>query len=420
MTKLTALKGADPDIYAAVMGEAHRQTEGMELIASENYISEAVLETMGTVFNNKYAEGYPGRRYYGGQTFTDEIENIARDRATKLFRADHANVQPHAGAPMNVAAYFALMEPGDNIIGMDLSHGGHLTHGHPLTYLTKIFNFYRYKMKDVETGELDYEELDRLAGEVKPKVLLVGFSTYPREVDYARVREIADKHECVAMADVAHIAGMIAGGALENPLDHGFDVVTTTTHKSLRGPRGGMILCKEEYAKAIDKSVFPGFQGGPIMQMIAAKAVAFKEAMKPEFKEYAHQVIKNSKAMAQEFMDNKCKLVTNGTDNHMMLIDTITSFNLSGKVVEQATDKVEIALNKNIIADDPRKPLDPSGIRVGTPAMTTRGVDEKGFQQIARWIIETAQSHDNESRLLELKKEVREFCLQYPLPGTNE
>ena len=420
MPKLNALKSEDSEIYAAVIGEATRQAEGMELICSENYISEAVLESMGTVFNNKYSEGYPGRRYYGGQQYTDEIENIAIDRAKKLFRAEHANVQPHAGAPANIATYFALMEPGDTILGMDLSHGGHLTHGHPVTYIAKIFNFIRYKMKNVETGEIDYDALEELAKKEKPKVIMVGFSAYPRELDYKRVREIADRVDAIAIADMAHIAGLIGADVLKNPFDFGFDVFLTTTHKTLRGPRGGMIMCKEEYAKKIDRSVFPGFQGGPIMQMIAAKAVAFKEALKPEFKVYAENVIVNSKAMAEELMEQGGKLITNGTDNHLCMMDTVTSFNATGKEVEQALDKMNITLNKNVIADDPRKPMDPSGVRIGSPAMTTRGVNEQGFRQIAQWIVEGAKNHSNESRLHELQKDVREFCLKYPLPGTNE
>ncbi len=419
MTKLSALKKADKDIYDAVIGETRRQEQGMELIASENYISEAVLETMGTVFNNKYAEGYPGKRYYGGQEFTDEIESIAIERAKKLFRCEHTNVQPHAGAPANIAAYFALMEPGDTIIGMDLSHGGHLTHGHPVTYIAKIFRFLRYKMKNIETGEIDYDALEKLALKEKPRIILVGFSAYPREIDYKRVREIADRCNAVTMADIAHLAGLIAGNALKNPFDFGFDVVTTTTHKTLRGPRGGMIMCRQDFAQKIDKSVFPGFQGGPIMQMIAAKAVAFREAMKPEFKKYAAQTIANSKAMAEEFMENGCRLITNGTDNHLVLIDAVKSFNLTGKQAEQTLDKVGITLNKNMIADDSRPPMDPSGIRVGTPAMTTRGVKEKGFRQTASWIMEACRNHDNEKKIEQIEKEVIQFCKKYPLPGKN-
>ena len=304
MPTYTALQTQDPDIYNALMGEMRRQVEGVELIASENYISPAVLETMGTVFNNKYSEGYPGKRYYGGQEFTDIVETLAIERAKKLFRCEHANVQPHAGCPANVAMYFALLEPGDTVMGMDLSHGGHLSHGHPVTYLTKIFKFVRYGMKDVETGEIDYDAMLAVALKEKPKILLGGFSAYPRELDYAKMKAIADEVGAVTVMDMAHIAGMIAGGALRNPFDDGFDIVTTTTHKTLRGPRGGMILARNaELGKKIDKSVFPGFQGGPIMQMVAAKAVAFGEALKPEFREYAAQIIRNSKHLAQFFMD---------------------------------------------------------------------------------------------------------------------
>src|SRR3989338_5549474 len=310
------LQAQDPDIYAALMGEMRRQRDGVELIASENYISPAVMEAMATVFNNKYSEGYPGRRYYAGQEYSDVIENLANERAKKLFNAGHANVQPHAGAPANVAMYFALLEPGDTVMGMDLSHGGHLTHGHPVTYLTKIFKFVRYKMKDIETGEIDYDDMREVALREKPKVLLAGFSAFPRSIDYAKMKAIADEVGAYTVADMAHIAGMIAGKVLRNPFDDGFDVITTTTHKTLRGPRGGMILCREaELGKKIDKSVFPGFQGGPIMQMVAAKAVAFGEALKPEFQEYAKQIIKNSKYMAKFLMDHGARLITNGTDN---------------------------------------------------------------------------------------------------------
>ena len=321
MPTYESLKQQDPDIFNAVAGEMQRQVEGVELIPSENYISAAVMETMASVFNNKYSEGYPGRRYYGGQTYTDIVESLAIDRAKRLFKAGHANVQPHAGAPANLAAYFALLEPGDTVLGMDLSHGGHLTHGHPVTYVTKIFNFVRYKMKDIETGEIDYDEMREVALREKPKIILAGFSAYPRELDYAKMNAIAEEVGAYAVADMAHIAGLIAGHAARNPFDDGFDVILTTTHKTLRGPRGGMILSREaKLGKKIDKSVFPGFQGGPIMQMVAAKAVAFAEALKPEFKDYARQIIVNAKHMAAKFMDSGAKLIPNGTDNHLSLI----------------------------------------------------------------------------------------------------
>ncbi len=418
MPTYTSLQAADPDVYRTVIGEMQRQREGVELIASENYISPAVLETMATVFNNKYSEGYPGRRYYAGQEFTDAVETLAIERAKKLFDAGHANVQPHAGAPANVAMYFALLEPGDTVMGMDLSHGGHLTHGHPVTYLTKIFKFVRYKMKDVETGEIDYDEMRQVALKEKPKMILAGFSAYPRELNYAKMKSIADEVGAITVADMAHIAGMIAGKALRNPFHDGFDVITTTTHKTLRGPRGGMILSRtEEMGKKIDKSVFPGFQGGPIMQMVAAKAVAFGEALKPEFREYAKQVVVNSKHLAKYFMSHGVKLVTNGTDNHLMLIDCVKSWNIGGGEVETLFDSVGITLNKNMIANDTRKPMDPSGVRLGTPAITTRGMKEKDMETLADFMMKAVQIKSDASALKKLHSDVKAFCLQFPVPG---
>lgn len=413
-----ALRQQDPAIYDALMGEIERQRSGVELIASENYISPAVMEAMGNVLNNKYSEGYPGRRYYGGQEFTDQIESLAIDRAKKLFNAGHANVQPHAGAPANVAMYFALLEPGDTVMGMDLSHGGHLTHGHPVTYLTKIFRFVRYKMKDTETGAIDYDEMRRVALAEKPKILLAGFSAYPRELDYARMKAIADEVGAITVADMAHIAGLIAGKQLRNPFDDGFDVITTTTHKTLRGPRGGMILTRqEELGKKMDKSVFPGFQGGPIMQMIAAKAVAFGEALQPEFQEYAAQIIRNSKHLAGLFMQRGAKLVTNGTDNHLMLIDCMSSFGIPGGEVETTLDRVGITLNKNMIPDDPRKPMDPSGVRLGTPAITTRGMKEADMETLAGFIVTAIEKRGDDRALEAIRHDVMEFCRRFPVPG---
>ena len=414
------LQAQDPDIYAALMGEMRRQRDGVELIASENYISPAVMEAMATVFNNKYSEGYPGRRYYAGQEYTDVIENLAIERAKKLFNAGHANVQPHAGAPANVAMYFALLEPGDTVMGMDLSHGGHLTHGHPVTYLTKIFRFVRYKRKDTETGAIDYDEMRQVALREKPKMILAGFSAYPRELDYARMKAIADEVGAVTVADMAHIAGLIAGGQLRNPFDDGFDVITTTTHKTLRGPRGGMILTREaDLGKKIDKAVFPGFQGGPIMQMVAAKAVAFGEALQPEFRAYAAQIIKNSKHLAQFFMDRGIKLVTNGTDNHLMLIDCIQSWNIAGKEVEHVLDRVGITLNKNMIPDDTRSPMDPSGVRLGTPAITTRGMKEVDMETLGAFMLRAIEKRNDETALASLTEEVRTFCRRFPVPGID-
>lgn len=418
MPTYDSLKKLDPDIYAAVTGEMQRQIEGVELIPSENYISSAVMETMGSVFNNKYSEGYPGRRYYGGQTYADQVESIAIDRAKTLFAAGHANVQPHAGAPANVATYFALLEPGDTVLGMDLSHGGHLTHGHPVTYITKIFNFVRYKMKNPETGEIDYDEMREVARREKPKIILAGFSAYPRELNYAKMKAIAEEVGAYAVADMAHIAGLIAGRAVRNPFEDGFDVILSTTHKSLRGPRGGLILSRQaELGKKIDKSVFPGFQGGPIMQMVAAKAVAFKEALKPEFKDYARQIIVNAKCMADKFMEHGARLITNGTDNHLLLIDCVQSWGLSGQEAEELFDRIGITLNKNVIADDPRKPLDPSGVRLGTPAVTTRGMKEAEMTRLVEFMLSALAKRDDEAALDDLHGEVKAFCKKYPVPG---
>ena len=414
----SALQATDPELFAALIGEMKRQFEGVELIPSENYISPAVLEMMGTVFNNKYSEGYPGKRYYGGQEFTDIVEAAAIERAKKLFNAGHANVQPHAGSPANVATYFALMEPGDTIMGMDLSHGGHLTHGHPVTYITKIFKFVRYKMKDVETGELDYNEMREIALRERPKIIMAGYSAYPREVDYSKMQEIADEVGAITIMDMAHVAGLIAAGVHKNPFDYGFDLLLTTTHKTLRGPRGGMILTREEeLGKKIDKMVFPGFQGGPIMQMIAAKAVAFGEALKPEFKEYAAQIITNAKQMAKTFMDSGARLITNGTDNHCMLIDTVTSWGITGQEAETLFDSVGITLNKNVIADDPRKPMDPSGIRLGTPAITTRGMKEEEMEKLVGFMLRAVESRTDNAALSSLHEEVKDFCKGFPVPG---
>ncbi len=420
MPTYTALAATDPAIHAALKGEMLRQQEGVELVASENYVSPAVLETMGTVFNNKYSEGYPGKRYYGGQEYTDVIETLAIERAKQLFRCGHANVQPHAGCPANVAMYFALLEPGDCVLGMDLSHGGHLSHGHPVTYLTKIFRFVRYGMKDIETGEIDYDAMREMAKKEKPKILLGGFSAFPRELDYAKMKAIADEVGAYTVMDMAHIAGLIAGGALKNPFDYGFDVVTTTTHKTLRGPRGGMILSKDaEIGKKIDKSVFPGFQGGPIMQMVAAKAVAFGEALKPEFKEYAEQIIKNSKHLAQYFMDRGAKLITNGTDNHLMLVDCIKSWNVPGGEVETVLDSIGITLNKNSVPNDTRKPMDPSGVRIGTPAITTRGMKEKDMEVLADFMLTAIERRGDAAALRTLHEEVKTFCRRFPVPGIS-
>ncbi|MBX2866574.1 serine hydroxymethyltransferase [Candidatus Kaiserbacteria bacterium] len=412
------IKNQDTDIFSALEGEEKREAEGIELIPSENYVSRAVREANGSVFTNKYSEGYPGKRYYGGQDYTDEVERIAIERAKELFNCKFANVQPLSGAPANVAMYFALMEPGDTVLGMDLSHGGHLTHGHPTTWINKIFNFVRYKMKDTETGEIDYEALREVALREKPKIILAGFSAYSRELDYAKFVEIAKEVGAYTVADMAHVAGLIAGGVLRNPFEDGFDVITTTTHKTLRGPRGGMILTREneEIAKKIDKAVFPGLQGGPHMNVIAAKAVAFGEALTPAFKEYATQVLKNAKAMEAVFKKENIRMLGGGTDNHLILADVFGSLGVTGQEAETVLDAVGITLNKNMIADESRTAMDPSGIRFGTPAMTTRGMKEEEATRIAEIMIAAMREKDNEERLSVLKEEVKKLCLTFPVP----
>lgn len=412
------IKDQDEEIYQALVGEHNREAHGVELIPSENYVSRAVLEASGSIFTNKYSEGYPGKRYYGGQTYTDIVETLAIERAKKLFNCQFANVQPLGGAAANVAMYFALMEPGDTVLGMDLSHGGHLTHGHPTTAINKVFNFVRYKMKDVETGEIDYEALRQVALEHKPKIILAGFSAYPRELDYAKFVAIAREVGAYTVADMAHIAGLIAGGVAKNPFDYGFDVITTTTHKTLRGPRGGMILVREseEIAKKINKAVFPGMQGGPHMHQIAAKAVAFGEALTPAFKVYAGQILKNAKAMEAVFKAHEVRLLCGGTDNHLLLADVYGSLGVTGQEAEVVLDEVGITLNKNMIADDARTAMDPSGIRFGTPAMTTRGMKEGEATKLAEIMITTMRARDDSAKKAELQKEVQAICEAFPVP----
>ena len=411
------IKKEDREICVALVGEEKRQAEGLELIPSENYVSRAVKEAMASSLTNKYSEGYPGKRYYGGQKFTDKVETLAIERAKKLFGAKYANVQPLGGANANIAMYFALLQPGDTVLGMDLSHGGHLTHGHPVTYITKIFNFVRYKMKDVETGEIDYDEMRRTAKKIKPKIILAGFSAYPRELNYKKFVSIAREVGAISVMDIAHIAGLIAGKAAKNPFDYGFDVMTTTTHKTLRGPRGGMILVRkdEEIAKKIDKAVFPGFQGGPHMHQIAAKAVSFAEALRPSFKKYAKQIIKNTKAMERVFQKQGARMLTGGSDNHLILLDVWTSFGISGGEAEKLLDRAGITLNKNAIADDTRKPMDPSGIRFGTPAITTRGFKEKECKQVAEIMIDVLTKR-NDTSVKRAKQEIKKLALAHPIP----
>lgn len=417
---MSHIEKQDTYIHDAIVGEEKRQATGLELIPSENYVSKAVLEANGSVFTNKYSEGYPGKRYYGGQEFTDEIERIAQERACDLFNCKFANVQPLSGAPANVAVYFALLEPGDTILGMDLSHGGHLTHGSPVTSMTKIFNFVRYKMKDVETGEIDYDHLRKVAKKEKPKMILAGYSAYSRELDYAKFVEIAKEVGALTVADMAHVAGLIAGGAHKNPFDYGFDVITTTTHKTLRGPRGGMILVREdeEIAKKIDKTVFPGLQGGPHMHIIAAKAVCFHEALQPSFKGYARQILKNAKAMEKIFADANIRMLGGGTDNHLLLLDVYGSLGVTGKEAETALDEVGITLNMNMIADDPRKPMDPSGIRLGTPAITTRGFKEEESAKVAELIVKTLNNLADAKVKKEVRTEIKTLCKQFPIPDS--
>jgi glycine hydroxymethyltransferase len=412
------IKKQDGEVFDALAGEERREATGLELIPSENYVSRAVREASGSVLTNKYAEGYPGNRYYGGQEFTDAVEALAIERAKKLFNAGFANVQPHAGAPANIATYQALMEPGDTIMGMDLSHGGHLTHGHPVTYVSKIFNFVRYKMKNPDTGEIDYDEMRAMAKRERPKVILAGFSAYSRELDYPKFVDIGREVGALVVADVAHIAGLIAGKAAKNPFEYGFDVMLTTTHKTLRGPRGGMVLVREdaELAKKIDKSVFPGFQGGPLMNQVAAKAVAFGEALHPSFAGYAAQIIKNARAMAEVFAARNVRMIGGGTDNHLLLLDVYGSLGISGKEAQELLDSVGITLNKNVIADDTRKPMDPSGIRLGTPALTTRGFMEADCARVAELIVDTLTHKDDQSKLDAICTEVKALAAAHPIP----
>ena len=421
----------DKVVAKLIKQEEQRQREGLELIPSENYVSRQVLEAVGSVFTNKYSEGYPGKRYYGGQENTDIIEQLAIDRAKKLFKADHANVQPHSGAPANEAVYSAWLDVGDTVLAMDLGHGGHLTHGAQVTRSAKLYNFVRYKMKDISTGEIDYEELAELARKHKPKIILAGFSAYPRELDYAKFKEIADEVDALLMADLAHIAGLVAGGVAKNPFDYGFHVITTTTHKSLRGPRGGVILSMgkvgnplrapektiENIPTLIDRAVFPGMQGGPHMNSVAAKAVAFGEALEPSFKIYAQQIVDNARVLAEELNKRGFNLVTGGTSNHLILANVYESFGIDGNVAETALDAIGLTLNKNAVPDDPNPPFRPSGIRLGTPAITSRGLLEKDMAQLAEWMKQAIDNRDNPKKLEQLREQVKKFSLQFPLPS---
>ncbi len=424
---MQSLKEEDPDVYDAIVGEERRQNTGLELIASENYVSKAVIDAMASVLTNKYAEGYPGHRYYGGQEFTDKVEILAIERAKKLFGAEHINVQPLSGCPANVAVYFALLNPGDTVLGMDLGHGGHLSHGHPVTYMAKLYKFVRYKTIP-PNGEIDYDGLRKTALEEKPKILLCGYSCYPKDLDYKRFQEIADEVGAYTMVDIAHIAGLIAGKVMNDPVKAGFDVLTTTTHKTLRGPRGAMIMSriedryhdkynpksKKNLAQLLDSSVFPGFQGGPHMHQIAGKAVAFGEALKPEFREYAAQIIKNAKAMAQKFIELGWTLYTGGTENHLMLAD-ITKLGITGKEAQDVLDEAGITLNKNAYPDDPRPPTDPSGIRIGTPAITTRGMKESDCIYIAELMDKVVRNSKDKTVVERVRKDVFDLTARFPL-----
>ncbi|TDW14540.1 glycine hydroxymethyltransferase [Breznakia blatticola] len=403
----------DKEIFDAIQKEADRQLYNIELIASENYVSQDVLDAAGSVLTNKYAEGYPGKRYYGGCEYVDVVEDLARERLKKLYGAEHANVQPHSGSQANMAVYLTVLQPGDKVLGMDLAAGGHLTHGHPLNFSGLLYNFVSYGV-DKETEEIDYDQLREIALAEKPKLLVAGASAYSKIIDFARIKEICDEVGCYFMVDMAHIAGLVAAGLHPNPVPYA-DFVTTTTHKTLRGPRGGVVMCKEKFAKDLDRSVFPGMQGGPLMHVIAAKAVCFYEALQPEFKTYQEQVIKNIKALAAVLTEEGFRLVAGGSDNHLLLVDVKKSFGLTGKACEKALDKAGITCNKNAIPFDEEKPFTTSGIRLGTPAMTTRGFKEKEFEQVGRWIARALKNIDDEAELAKIKEEVRALTVNYPI-----
>jgi glycine hydroxymethyltransferase len=410
----SALAVADPEVYAAIQNEQRRQRLGLEMIASENYTSAAVLEAVGSVLTNKYAEGYPGHRYYGGCEFVDVIEDLARDRAKALFGAEHANVQPHAGAQANMAAYFALMDPGDTAMGMRLDQGGHLSHGLPVNFSGRLYNFVSYGVEP-ESETIDYDEMARLAREHKPKLIVTGATAYPRIIDFARCREIADEVGAYLMVDMAHFSGLVAAGVHPSPVPYA-DIITSTTHKTLRGPRSAFILCKEEYAKQVDRAVFPGLQGGPLMHVVAGKAVAFKEAMSPQFRAYGAQVVENAKVLAEELQRGGFRIVSGGTDTHLILVD-LTPKNMSGRKAERLLEAAAITVNKNTIPNDPRSATVTSGIRVGTPALTTRGMGTDEMRRIAAWITRVIDHPDDEAVTAAVRAEVEELGAQYPVPG---
>ena len=404
-------------VYEIIKREEQRQKEGIELIASENYVSKAVLEAMGSVLTNKYSEGYPGKRYYGGNEIIDQAEGLAIERAKQLFDAEHVNVQPLSGSPANLAVYMALLDPGDKVLGFSLDQGGHLSHGHPLNFSGKLYTIVPYFAKK-GTEIIDMDEVEEIALREKPKMVLAGFSAYSRNLDWKRFREISDKVGAFLFADIAHIAGLIAGKQLENPVPI-CDVVSTTTHKTLRGPRGAMIMCKEKFASAIDKAVFPGVQGGPHDHINAAKAIAYGEALKPEFKEYSKQIIKNAQALSSALQSRGYRIVSGGTDNHLMLVDLFGSKQITGKEAEKVLEHVGISINKNMIPFDPRKPMDPSGIRLGTPALTTRGAKEKDMETVAGLLDSALMNRTDENKLTDIKRQVKEFSLKFPVPGID-
>jgi glycine hydroxymethyltransferase len=411
---MSYIQQQDEELFAMIEAEKKRQAEGIELIPSENYTSGAVMEACGSILTNKYSEGYPGKRYYGGQENIDKIETLAIERAKKLFGAEHVNVQPYSGSPANSEIYFALLNFGDTIMGLKLDQGGHITHGLPIAFSGKAYNFIPYEV-DQATGKIDMDKVRELALQHKPKMIVAGFTAYPRDIDWKRFKEIADEVGALTMADISHTAGLIAGGELESPVPY-FDVVMTTTHKTLRGPRGAIIMCKEIHAKAIDRAVFPGMQGGPHEHTIAGKAIAFGEALKPEFKEYAKQIRKNAVHLAEKLKEKGFKLVSDGTDTHLILVD-LTNKGVPGKIAQSKLDEVGITLNKNTVPFDPRSPMDPSGIRLGTPAVTTRGMKEAEMDRIADWIDRVISNIDNAEMHKQIKEEVKEMCLKFPVPG---
>ncbi|WP_417851272.1 serine hydroxymethyltransferase [Thalassoglobus sp.] len=411
---MSTLQNADSEVWKALQHEQQRQVEGLELIASENYTSAAIQEAAGTVLTNKYAEGYPGRRYYGGCEFVDDIETLARDRACELFGAEHANVQPHAGSQANMAVYFSKLNPGDTILAMNLAHGGHLTHGMHLNFSGQLYNIVPYGVRE-DNNLIDFDQVAALAKEHKPKMIVAGASAYPREIDHPKFAQIAKENNALLFVDMAHYAGLVAGGIHNNPVEVA-DFVSSTSHKTLRGPRSGFVLCKKEHQKDLDKTVFPGLQGGPLMHIVAAKAVCFKEALQPSFKEYAKQTVANAKTLAEVLMGGGIRLASGGTDNHLMLCD-MTAIGLTGKIGEESLDRAGITVNKNMIPFDQRKPLDPSGVRIGTAALTTRGMKEDEMKKVGAWILQVLKSAEDEAAIDAVRKEIAEFAKAYPVPG---